>query len=115
MNIEEVRDFCLSMNHATECLPFDDVTLVFKVGGKMFAMFSLDKPFSIFLKCDPEYALDLRDIHDGIRPAWHMNKKHWNQVSLQGDIGDDLLKNLIIHSYSLVFAKLTRKVRNELL
>lgn len=113
MNIEEIREYCLNKAFTEECLPFDEWTLVFKVHGKMFAMLPLDKPYTISLKCNPRYSLELRETHQGINPAWHMNKKHWNQVSVQGDIDDMLLTHLIDHSYTLVFNKLPMKLRES--
>ncbi|WP_299046847.1 MmcQ/YjbR family DNA-binding protein [uncultured Polaribacter sp.] len=119
MHIEELRDFCMSKKGVTEHFPFDDVTLVFKVMHKMFALTSLGKwekgEQSINLKCNPEKSEDLRDEHEGINPGFHMNKKHWNTVTLNtSDVSDDLVKELINHSYDLVVRGLTKKVKKEL-
>lgn len=111
MNIEEVRYYCLSKPYTEECFPFDEDTLVFKVFGKMYAMIMLEKPSLISLKCDPDYAVELREKYIGINSAWHMNKKHWNQVSILGDISDSLIYSLIDHSYDAVIAKLPKKTR----
>ncbi|RCS26434.1 MmcQ/YjbR family DNA-binding protein [Polaribacter sp. WD7] len=119
MYIEELRDFCMAKKGVTEHFPFDDVTLVFKVMQKMFALTSLDRwekgEQRINLKCNPEKAKDLRDEHEGINPGFHMSKKHWNTVTLNtSDVSDDLVKELINHSYDLVVKGLTRKEQKEL-
>ena len=114
MNVEEYREYCISKKGVTECFPFDEVTLVFKVMGKMFALCGLDHvPLRINLKCDPVRAIALREEHDGIIEGWHMSKKHWNTVYLD-KISKDLTKELIDHSYDLVVSKLTKKVKTEL-
>ena len=113
MNIEDFREYCIAKTAVTEEFPFDEVTLVFKVAGKMFALTGLDKDFSINLKCDPERAIELREEHPAIQPGWHMNKKHWNTVYVDGSLKDDLLKELIDHSYELVVKSLSKKVRVE--
>ena len=111
MNIESVRDYCLSLPMATEDFPFDETTLVFRVFGKIFAMVDLDDTEWFVLKCDPDYALELRDRHTEIAPAYHTNKKHWNQLNLFGMLPDELVQSLIRHSYNLVVSKLPRKVK----
>lgn len=117
MNIEELREACLSKKRATECFPFDDVTLVFKVQGKMFALIGLDNEnANIYLKCDPEKAVSLREhYYDIILPAPHFNKKYWNLIYTEEGLHPSLIKELIDHSYDLVVAKLTKKLRDELL
>ena len=103
MNIEEFRDYCLTKSGATEGTPFGEETLVFKVGGKIFAIASLDDvPARVNLKCDPERALDLRDRYEEVQPGYHMNKKHWNTIELGGRLPDTELRALIDHSYELV-------------
>ena len=115
MNIEELRDHCLSLKGATEDFPFDEFTLVLKVQGKMFGLIPLDNPETqITLKCDPERAIQLRDEYEAITAAWHFNKKHWNTVRIDPSISKALLTELIQHSYDLVVAGLTLKLRNEL-
>ncbi len=115
MNIEELREYCLSKPQVTEGFPFDETTLVFKVGGKLFALTGLNRtPAAVNLKCDPEYALELRDSYENILPGYHMNKKHWNTVEYEYNLSDKLLKELIDHSYDLVVKSLTKKVRTEL-
>ena len=115
MDIETFRNYCLSKKAATEGFPFGESTLVFKVMGKMYALVSLDNPEYTNLKCDPEYALELREEYDGrIRPGWHMNKKHWNSVSLIDDLSYELIKSLVDHSYELVVKSLKKKDREVL-
>jgi predicted DNA-binding protein (MmcQ/YjbR family) len=111
MNIEEIRLFCLSLKGTTEDLPFDESTLVFKVRNKIFVLTSLDKPFSINLKCDPEKAIELRERYDAVLPGYHMNKKHWNTVNIDGSVSDQLIKEWILHSYNLVVKGLSGKER----
>jgi predicted DNA-binding protein (MmcQ/YjbR family) len=116
MNIEEFREYCLHKNKVTEEFPFDEVTLVFKVCNKMFALTGLDSPeFSINLKCDPDWAEELRETYDGtIVPGYHMHKKHWNTVYVNGSIPEKLLRELIDHSYDLVVKGLPKKLRDSL-
>lgn len=110
MNIEEFRDYCLRKKGTEEALPFGPDTLVFKVMGKMFALTGLDSDeFTVNLKCDPARALQLRERYPGIRPGWHMNKKHWNTVDFEGSLDEALLCELIDHSYDLVVAKLPKR------
>ncbi|MCE5331412.1 MAG: MmcQ/YjbR family DNA-binding protein [Bacteroidales bacterium] len=115
MNIEELREYCLSLKGTTECFPFDDVSLVLKVQGKMFALIPLDNPETqITLKCDPEKAITLREKYDSITAAYHFNKKHWNSVKIDPSVSQRLLIELIQHSYNLVVAGLPRKLKEEL-
>jgi predicted DNA-binding protein (MmcQ/YjbR family) len=113
MNVEEVRQICIAMKGVTEGFPFDEVTLVLKVGGKMFALLNLDKDPSVNLKCDPERAIDLREHYDAILPGYHMNKQHWNTVMLDSSLTDKMVAELIVHSYDLVYASLPKKVQEE--
>ena len=113
MNIEEVRDYCLSLPQVTEDFPFDETTLVFRIEQKIFAMVDLEDTQWFVLKCEPEYALELRERHPEISGAWHMNKKYWNQLNLFGQLRDELVKYLIRHSYNEVVKKLPRKVKEE--
>lgn len=106
MNIEELREYCLSKEDATESFPFDFVTLVFKVSGKMFALTNTDGEFTINLKCDPEKAIDLREHYPSVVPGWHMDKKHWNTIMVDGSVTDEQLKEWITDSYNLVVEKL---------
>lgn len=114
MNIEELRSFCLNLPGATESFPFDDVTLVFKVGGKMFALTNLDGPLSVNLKCEPEKAIELRELYPEVSPGYHMSKLHWNTIDLTGVIPDKLIHQWITDSYNLVFNALSRKVKESI-
>lgn len=114
MNIEEVRELCITKKGCEETFPFDDVTLVFKVMGKMFALLSLDKGTSINLKCDPDKSVQLREQYDAIIPGFHMNKKHWNTVDYNSNISIVLLNELIDHSYDLVVSSLSKKLKQQL-
>ncbi|WP_348825200.1 MmcQ/YjbR family DNA-binding protein [Flavobacterium aestuarii] len=119
MNLETYYEYCLSKKGVTEHFPFDEDTLVFKVGGKMFALSSLlqwekGNP-SVNLKCDPERAQELRAEYDAIEPGYHMSKVHWNTIAVNQDVPDVLLKELIDHSYELVFKSLTKKIQNEII
>jgi len=103
MNIETLRDYCLSLPGAEETLPFGPDTLVFKVNGKIFLLVGLDEVELRFnVKCDPEKIEELRENHAAVMPGYHMNKKHWNTVLVDGSLPDKLLKEWIDHSYDLV-------------
>jgi predicted DNA-binding protein (MmcQ/YjbR family) len=114
MNIEEYRDFCLSLPGATEELPFGPDTLVFKVGGKIFALTSLQTFASFNVKCDPEQAVELRERYDYVLPGFHMNKKHWNTILVGAGATLTQQRQWITHSYQLVVASLPKAVRAEL-
>ena len=115
MNIEQIREYCLAKAGVTESLPFNDTALVFKVMNKMFAVLDLsENSRGITLKCDPERAIELRDQHPEVTPAWHFNKQHWNGINLHGSIGDDLLKAWIDHSYERVVSSLKKADREAL-
>jgi predicted DNA-binding protein (MmcQ/YjbR family) len=114
LNIEAFRSYCLSKKGVTEEFPFDENTLVFKVMGKMFALTDLENFESVNLKCDPERASQLREEFPAVTPGYHMNKKHWNTVLMDGTISDKLVKIWIDDSYNLVSASLTKKLRLEL-
>jgi len=112
MNIENFRTYCLSLVATSESLPFDENTLVFKVGTKMFALTSLNSDtLSANLKCDPDYALELREQYSCITPGFHMNKKHWNSISPNDCLDNKLFYELVKHSYDLVLTKMTKKER----
>ncbi|MFD1314685.1 MmcQ/YjbR family DNA-binding protein [Namhaeicola litoreus] len=114
MNIENFRAYCLQKNHVTESFPFDDVTLVFKVCNKIFAITGLDEQdFRVNLKCNPDWAIELRESYPAVIPGYHMNKQHWNTVIIDGSIPKDLLIQLIDHSYDLILQSLTKKVKLE--
>lgn len=107
MHLDELRAYCLAKTGATEDLPFGPDVLAFKVAGKLFALANLEwVPPAVNLKCDPERAVSLRERHEDVRPGYHMNKRHWNTVGLQGDVPNPLLRELIDHSYDLVVAGL---------
>jgi len=115
MNIEEFRTYCLSKKGVEETFPFDEVTLVFKVMGKMFALTGLKaEEFRVNLKCEPERAMQLREEHPDIIPGWHMSKKHWNTVYFERGLEMDFLVELIDHSYDLVVKGLRKKDRELL-
>ncbi|MBG6187066.1 MmcQ/YjbR family DNA-binding protein [Flavobacterium sp. CAN_S2] len=118
MNLETYYEYCLSKKGVTEHFPFDEDTLVFKVGGKMFALSSLSQwekgQPSVNLKCDPERAQELRTEYDDIQPGFHMSKTHWNTIAVNESVSDALVKELIDHSYELVFKSLTKKLQNEI-
>jgi predicted DNA-binding protein (MmcQ/YjbR family) len=107
LNRAQVLELCGSLPTAVEDYPFGDGVAVFKVGGRMFALVSLDgEPGSVNLKCDPDIAVDLRARHRAVRPGYHQNKRHWNTVELDGSIPDDELEEMIEHSYELVVGQL---------
>ncbi len=113
MNIEELREYCLSKKGASECFPFDEVTLVFKI-HKMFALTNLDGDLSVNLKCDPEKAIELREKYPAVKPGYHMNKRLWNTIEIDGSISDTMIKSWIVDSYQLVFESLTKKQKEEI-
>lgn len=115
MNIEDFREYCLKKPFVTESFPFDNSTLVFKVGGKMFALCDIDSFSSVNLKSQPQRAEELRAQYLGIKPGYHMNKKHWNSVMLHADIETPLLLQLLDESYKIVFEGLPKKERSKLL
>ncbi|HZF99832.1 MAG TPA: MmcQ/YjbR family DNA-binding protein [Chitinophagales bacterium] len=116
MNIEFLREFCLSKPGVTEGFPFDEDALVFKVMGKMFLLMSLgSKPLTMNVKCDPGLAVELRERYpEAVTGAFHMNKKHWNSVNCESGLIDDELKEMIDHSYALVVKGLPKKDREKL-
>jgi len=116
MNLESFRDYCLEKPGATEGTPFGPDVVVFKVGGKMFALASLDEvPARVNLKCDPDLALELRDRYEQVRPGYHINKKHWNTVEIDSGVPEAELRNMIDHSYELVVQSLPKAMRGKLL
>ncbi|MCB0570180.1 MAG: MmcQ/YjbR family DNA-binding protein [Phaeodactylibacter sp.] len=116
MDIETFRDYCLAKKGVEETFPFDEVTLVFKVMGKMFALTGLDnEEFTVNLKCEPDWAEELREQYpDEVRPGYHMNKHHWNTVHFEGTLDTALLIRLIDHSYDLIVASLPKKLQKQL-
>lgn len=114
MDIEFLREYCMSKTGVTESFPFDENTLVFKVAGKMFLLTDLVDTFSMNVKCDPDKALELREHYSCVLPGYHMNKKYWNTVLIDGTVNDTLLIEWIDHSYALVVEALPGKARREL-
>ena len=115
MNIEDLREYCLSKAGTTESFPFDEVTLVFKVANKMFALAGLEHhPSTVNLKCDPEKAIELRAQYSDVIEGFHMSKKHWNTITIEGDLSSKLIEELIDHSYNLVVNGLPKKLQKEL-
>ncbi|MFG2646918.1 MmcQ/YjbR family DNA-binding protein [Streptomyces sp. NPDC048436] len=114
MTPQELRAFCLSFNDVVEEFPFGPEASVFKVAGKMFALCALDgRPLKMNLKCDPDIAVQLRAAHPEIVPGWHMNKRHWNTVTVAG-LPDTMVRELVEDSYDLVVAGLPKAVRLRL-
>jgi len=115
MNFEQLNTYILSRKHATFDYPFDETTRVYRIGEKMFALSSEKSPISVNLKCDPLYALELRSLYAGITAGYHMNKKHWNTVVVEdSDVDEETVRELIDHSYELVYKSLTKKQREAL-
>ncbi|QBZ97444.1 MmcQ/YjbR family DNA-binding protein [Flavobacterium sangjuense] len=118
MNIQQLYEFCLSKKAVTEHFPFDEDTLVFKVGGKMFCLTSLKEwekgTPALNLKGDPEKNEELRAEYEAINPGFHMNKTYWNTVDFNGDVSDKMMLELINHSYELIYKGLTKKLRDEI-
>jgi predicted DNA-binding protein (MmcQ/YjbR family) len=114
MNIEDFREYCLAKKGVTECFPFDETTLVFKVAGKMFTLTSLDRPFAITLKTEPETGAHLRELFPSVLPAYHMNKTHWIMVNIDGSVDDKFIKQWIDESYNLVVCSLNKKQKEIL-
>ena len=111
MNIESCREYCLGKPLATEDTPFDETTLVIRVMNKIFACLDMERPDLVVLKCEPSYAIELRDRYSAIEGAWHWNKKYWNQICFHGDVDDSLLCSLIDHSYDEVVKKMPKKTQ----
>ena len=112
INQEEYHSYCLALPHTEACFPFNESTLVFKVHGKMFALGDIENWSFLNLKCDPIKAEELRVENEGIKPAYHINKKHWNSVDVKGKVSRKEIFELIDHSYKLVFASLPKKLRD---
>ena len=117
MNVDaaELRRWCLAPSGAVEDFPFGPEHWVFKVGGKMFALSALERtPLEVSAKCEPELALQLRDTYNAIRPGYHLNKRHWNTITLDGGFSDQLVRELIADSYDLVVSALPKRTREQL-
>lgn len=114
MTLQDLQTYCLKKPGVTEELPFGPTTLVFKVMNKMFALTGLDDFKSINLKCDPDLAIELRESFPEVQPGYHMSKKHWNTVTVNGGVTDDQIYQLVDDSYNLIVASLPKKLRLEL-
>lgn len=115
MTLATLRDHCLTKPGTTESFPFGETTLVFKVGGKMFALMDIEsRPLQIALKCDPERAVALREEYEAVQPGFHLNKTHWNTVTIDGTIRLQDLIDWVDHSYQLVLESLPKRVRSEI-
>ena len=114
MNIEALREYCLQKPGVEEGFPFGEETMVFKVGSKIFLLASLEESNRFNAKCDPDLAVELRDRHEEVIPGYHMNKKHWNTVYMDGRLTRQQLHEIIDHSYGLVFSSLPKKVQAEI-
>lgn len=110
---EHIRDCCLAKLAVTESFPFDDTTMVWKVLDKIFAIANVDDFRSVSLKCNPARSIELREQFEGVRPGWHLNKKHWNSVSAELDVDLALVLELVDHSYASVVRGMTKKSRKE--
>lgn len=114
MDLQYLREYCLAKKAVTEELPFDESTLVFKVMGKMFLLTNIESFESVNIKCDPELAVELREQYDAVIPGWHMNKKHWNTIIMDGSIPNKLFLEWVDLSYNLVVRGLPKKDREGL-
>ncbi|MCC7246729.1 MAG: MmcQ/YjbR family DNA-binding protein [Saprospiraceae bacterium] len=115
MNVEQFRTFCLSLKGVTEDFPFDEHTLALRVMGKIFALTGLDDTsFQVNLKCDPDYALELRERYPEVQPGYHMNKKHWNTVDFEGSLSDQMLMDITRHSWEQVVKTLKKAEQQTL-
>lgn len=115
MNTEELRDYCLQKPYTEEGMPFGDDTLVFKVGGKIYLLASLDKGNRFNVKCNPERAIELREQYTEVQPGFHMNKANWNTVFMDGTLTRKQLCEMIDHSYNLILNNLPKKVKLTLI
>ncbi len=115
MTFQQIDKYLLSKDGATFDYPFDDKVRVYRVCDKIFALMVDEIPLKINLKCDPLYSLELRSLYNSIESGYHMNKKHWNTVTIGGDVDDTLLQELIDHSYESIVSKLTKKQKQGLL
>ena len=115
MDAAALRAWCLKQTGASEDFPFTPEHSVFKVAGKMFALSALDRtPLEVNLKCEPELAVNLRNSYPAIRPGYHMNKRHWNTITLDGSLSDEFIRDLVEDSYDLVVSGLPKRVQAEL-
>ena len=115
MDILDVRELCLSLPQSEETTPFDETTLVYKVAGKMFLLADMTDGRAVNVKCDPDHAIALRERYAEVTPGWHMNKRHWNTVRIDGDLPEKLIREWVVDSYRLVAGSLPKTVRGPLL
>lgn len=115
MDILDLRDYAMSLGGVEETKPFDETTLVYKVGGKMFLLCDMVDHSSMNVKCDPELAIDLRERYSEVTPGFHMNKRHWNTIKLDGDLPNSFIREQVLNSYTLVVEKLPIALRKEIL
>lgn len=113
MNVEQIREYCLTKKSVSEGFPFDKQTLVFKVKGKMFLLMNLEGDLRINVKYEPEKALELREHYSAVQPGYHMHKKHWNTVKIDGSVSDETIMGWIDDSYSLIVKSLPKKDQDE--
>ena len=113
MNIEDIRAYCLSKKGVTEEFPFGESALVYKVMGRMFLLTDLNSELSVNVKCDPQQAVELRERYPCVTPGYHMNKKHWNSIRIDGSVSDRLIREWIDHSYAKVLEKLPGKLKES--
>lgn len=113
MNIEEIREYCLSLPMTSEDMAFGNEYLLMRVCGKIFACYGFVRNDYFVLKADPDYALELRERYSEIEPAWDWNKRYWNQLSMQGSLSSDTVKSLIRHSYREVVRKLPKVIKTQ--
>ena len=114
MNIEELRDYCLSLPFVEEKFPFDQETIAFYIGGKIFCLANITEFKKLNVKCNPEIALELRETYQAVLPGYHMNKKHWNTIMVNEDVNDNLIKTWIKDSYQLVIQTLPKSIRQNI-
>jgi predicted DNA-binding protein (MmcQ/YjbR family) len=114
MNFENIYSHCISKPFVQEDFPFDNKTLVFKIGGKIFLLINSENPTSINVKCNPEKGIELRERFEGIQPGYHMNKKHWITISLTKGISQKVILECINNSYELVLKSLPKKQQTVL-
>jgi predicted DNA-binding protein (MmcQ/YjbR family) len=111
----ELRSWCLQQPGSVEDFPFGPEHSVFRVAGKMFALSALGRePLEVSVKCEPELAVDMRNTYEAIRPGYHLNKRHWNTITLDGSLPDQLMRDLIEDSYDLVVERLPKRLRDQL-
>ncbi len=114
MNIEQLREFCLSLKGSSEGFPFNETVMVFKVMGKIFLLTNLEGDFRITIKNDPEKIIQMREEYPAVIPGYHVSKKYWNTVEMDGSIKDQILREWITESYESVAASLSKKLKEEL-